>query len=132
MIARASLLFLLFIFSSCRRYNMERIEDTFSLTLNGKIKYENIEEQWNDFNGDGYKIIIFKIDNSEQAQLIDDAIKADFIKIPYEDLKSNFNTTELKYFECNVYTNTKYMTNQTERITIDSCNNLLIYYYALQ
>jgi hypothetical protein len=132
MIARALILFLVFIFSGCKRYNMERIEDIFSLTLNGKIKYEKIEEQWNDFNGDGYKIINFKIDKSEQAQLIDEAIKAGFVKIPYEDLKSNFNTAELKYLECDVYTNTKYMTNQTERITIDSCNNLLIYYYALQ
>ena len=110
----------------CSRSHLNDAETLINTSLSGKVCYLTSEEYWQTFGGDGYRVEVYKILDTE------------YLKSKCE--KENFNT-----FDKNVIINSeysKYIVNgagyykridrdsKIIELTIDTINNKLIYYYC--
>ena len=71
---RFRLLILLFVFFSysCNHHNnyLDEIENTFGIDLSNQVSNEFVDEQWIDFIGDGYRIVVYDITNKSKINLL--------------------------------------------------------------
>lgn len=118
--------FLALAFVSCRD-SMTMIKDTFDIELQKSVEYYSEQEQWNDFNGDGYRIVIYDVKDGHEleVQSLMESKGAIYMK--------NYLNSELK--ECvlsdSVYILEKDLINDDElrRLLYDPTQKKIIYHY---
>lgn len=116
----------------CKRYNTSELEDFFHLPLSDKIEFLKVDEQWNDFNGDGEKVVVFKIKSKEINAILKSARENDF-KVTNIDIDEKiFTARQLKYIKGEVLYKTIHKPNETNTVAIDSLNGILTYFVGIQ
>jgi hypothetical protein len=112
-------------------YNFEKeIEKMIGFSVSGKIKYETKTEQWDGFQGNGFRVIVYKI---KDLNYFIQHIKVDkFNEVDFNNPNNPFAKSEIlpfvingKGFYVSVYTDQKY-----ELVIIDLTNQKLIYHYV--
>ena len=126
------ILILLFSLSGCKRYDTDEIEKFFNLPLKDNLEFVTVDEQWNDFNGDGEKVVLFKIDKTEAKKLYIIAKAQGFKEINTNSATENFTKRELKYINGNVLYKTHFKENEVRTLVIDSLNGKVTFYYSVQ
>lgn len=116
----------------CKRYDIDELEKLFNLPLKNKLEFVTVDEQWNDFNGDGEKVVLFKIDKTEAKKLYAIAKAQGFKEINTNSTIENFTERELKYINGHVLYKTHYKEDEARRLVIDSLNAKVTYYYSVQ
>lgn len=127
-----AILILLFSLSGCKRYNTDEIEKYFNLPLNENLEFVTIDEQWNDFNGDGEKVVLFKTDKEQAQKLYDIAKSQGFKEVNTNSATENFTKRELKHINGNVLYKTLFIENEVMTLVIDTLNGKVSYYYSIQ
>lgn len=122
-------LFILFLFSSCEDSNLSMIENTFDLEESISISYVSQKEKWNDFNGDGYRIVNCIVDdkyNSEMQLLMES--KGGVYKS-----RNFFVCSELENFivSDSVLCLAKKKLGESHTLLFDSIQKTLIYFYEV-
>jgi hypothetical protein len=115
----------------CISHDVKEAEKMVGFAVSKQIKYETKTEYWNDFNGEGFKIIVYKIKNLDYFI---QHIKTDkFNEFDFNDTNNPFAKSEIAAF----ITNGKgyYITLSKEQVyykavVIDLFNKQLIYYYV--
>jgi hypothetical protein len=123
------LLVSMFLFG-CSSHNVKEIEKMIGFAVYGKIKYETKTEQWDNFHGDGFKVIVYKI---KDLDYFIQHIKADkFNKFDFNDPNNPLVDWDVmpfitngKGFYISVFTDREY-----RLIVIDLINQKLIYNYV--
>lgn len=97
--------------------------------LLNKVKFENKKEFWNDFNGNGFKILIFRFSDVDYFTVFYNSKK--FEKFDFNDVDNPFSNSEITEFILGGHGFYKTIRNKQESVTviIDLKNRKLIYYY---
>ncbi len=72
------------------------------LVLPDDMELENYNEEWLDFTGDGYRNIIFKIEEKDFQQLEEECIKNNYSKLPIVEngyMPIYLNKTDTGYYK---------------------------------
>src|SRR5699024_2984928 len=86
----------MFLFS-CKENHLSQAEKIFGYPLKGKVEYLSKNEKWNNFNGNGYKVEVYKI-------------------LDLEYFKNKFKDSEFKKFDFKLKGNPLSNTNYSEYI----------------
>lgn len=126
------ILSLCLIMSGCTSNHLRNVEETLNSPLKDKVEYIGIvEEQWDDFHGDGYRIEVYKI---LDVDYINELAKNNYLK-KFDTGNDNdvFNNTHLAKHIINragYYRDIENAEHNEQRtIVIDTVNNQLIYSY---
>lgn len=125
----------LFFISGCFNPQIERIEIITGLDLSEYLTKQDERNQWNDFNGDGYKVILYKIDNYIIEELVASARNKKFKYYDEDDYESSSFLSNSKF--TTLLNNSKgfYKTiwgnNEIETVIIDTTDNKLIYSFTV-
>ena len=95
-------------------------------SLNGKVCYLTSEEYWQTFGGDGYRVEVYKILDTEY-------LKSKCESDNYDSFDNNLsiNPEYSKYINNGAgYYKRIYRESEIIELTIDTINNKLIYYYC--
>lgn len=126
------ILFLLFCLPGCKRYDVDEIEKYFNLPLKDNLEFVKVDEQWNDFNGDGEKVVLFTLGKVEAQKLYLRAKKEGFKEVCTRTSPENFTKRELKYIGGNVLYKTLFIENEIRTLVIDTLNCKVTYYNSIQ
>ena len=63
----------------CAGSSVKYVENSSGLKLKGKINLEKKTEHWNEFNGNGYRLMVYKVDSIYLNQISMDAKALNFI-----------------------------------------------------
>jgi hypothetical protein len=115
----------------CSSHDVKETEKMIGFAVPGKIKYEKKIEQWDNFHGDGFKVIVYKI---KDLDYFIQHIKVDkFNEIDFNDPNNPFAKSEIVPFVTNgkgFYISV--LTDQEDKsVVIDLTNQKLIYYLIL-
>lgn len=116
-------------FLSCNDRNVSSIEAIIGLDLRHKVSFEEKWEEWVDLNGNGQKIIVYKIEGHHLQTVIDEARKNGFEEYNYDDLDFSSNRKRLSTYIENsmgVY-KTFLKNNEVKTVLIDSTHSKLVY-----
>lgn len=132
LIGNIAILIFLFSLSACKQYNTDEIEKYFNLTLSENLDFVTVDEQWNDFNGNGEKVVLFNI-NKEQVQKLYVLAKSQgFKEVNIDSVTEKFTKIELKHISGNVIYKTIFIENEVRTLVIDTLNGKVSYYYSIQ
>lgn len=131
---RLSVLLLLLYFVSCNNPEMTKMESVTGIQLSNCLKKQDEVYQWNDFNGNGYKIVTYSIENEKVIDVFNTSKSNGFIAFGVnQDNSALYSNTELLPFIKNsngIYI-TEWIENEITTIVIDTTNNKLFYFYSV-
>lgn len=122
----AIIIFLSIVLLGCSRSNLNDVETLMNTSLNGKVCYLTSEEYWQTFGGDGYRVEVYKILDTEY-------LKSKCESDNYDSFDNNLsiNPEYSKYINNGAgYYKRIYRESEIIELTIDTINNKLIYYYC--
>jgi hypothetical protein len=123
----------LFSLVSCRNSTIEDVEEYGQLRLDENTKCLTEIKEWNDYNGNGYEIIVFKIEKNDVINLTSTLKSKEYVY--YNTLQSElpFKETELGKLLINSsgYYLIKKLENEERIIVVDFENNKLYYSYSV-
>ncbi len=124
---------ILMFFTSCNNSKITEIETFSNLDLKGKITFKEKAEKWNDFNGNGYKVMIYSIEDNNLSELLKISKEIGFKKYNTNLNNNEFTNSELKPYigESTGLYKTKWKDNEIKTVIIDSTHRKLIYYYNI-
>jgi|GEM_PF-2135296 hypothetical protein len=124
---------ILFSLVSCRNSTIEDVEEYGQLRLDENTKCLTEIKEWNDYNGNGYEIIVFKIEKNDVINLTSTLKSKEYVY--YNTLQSElpFKETELGKLLINSsgYYLIKKLENEERIIVVDFENNKLYYSYSV-
>lgn len=122
----AIIIFLSIVLLGCSRSHLNDVETLMNTSLNGKVCYLTSEEYWQTFGGDGYRVEVYKILDTEY-------LKSKCESDNYDSFDNNIsiNPEYSKYINNGAgYYKRIYRESEIIELTIDTINNKLIYYYC--
>ena len=122
----AIIIFLSIVLLGCSRSHLNDVETLMNTSLNGKVCYLTSEEYWQTFGGDGYRVEVYKILDTEY-------LKSKCESDNYDSFDNNLsiNPEYSKYINNGAgYYKRIYKESEIIELTIDTINNKLIYYYC--
>lgn len=122
----AIIIFLSIALLGCSRSHLNDVETLMNTSLNGKVCYLTSEEYWQTFGGDGYRVEVYKILDTEY-------LKSKCESDNYDSFDNNLsiNPEYSKYINNGAgYYKRIYRESEIIELTIDTINNKLIYYYC--
>ena len=122
----AIIIFLSIVLLGCSRSHLNDVETLMNTSLNGKVCYLTSEEYWQTFGGDGYRVEVYKILDTEY-------LKSKCESDNYDSFDNNIsiNPEYSKYINNGAgYYKRIYKESEIIELTIDTINNKLIYYYC--
>lgn len=122
----AIIIFLSIVLFGCSRSHLNDVETILNTSLNGKVCYLTSEEYWQTFGGDGYRVEVYKILDTEY-------LKSKCESDNYDSFDNNLsiNPEYSKYINNGAgYYKRIYRESEIIELTIDTINNKLIYYYC--
>ncbi|MBQ3323305.1 MAG: hypothetical protein IJG81_00495 [Muribaculaceae bacterium] len=122
----AIIIFLSIVLLGCSRSHLNDVETLMNTSLNGKVCYLTSEEYWQTFGGDGYRVEVYKILDTEY-------LKSKCESDNYDSFDNNLsiNPEYSKYINNGAgYYKRIYRESEIIELTIDTINNKLIYYYC--
>lgn len=122
----AIIIFLSIVLWGCSRSHLNDVETLMNTSLNGKVCYLTSEEYWQTFGGDGYRVEVYKILDTEY-------LKSKCESDNYDSFDNNLsiNPEYSKYINNGAgYYKRIYRESEIIELTIDTINNKLIYYYC--
>lgn len=122
----AIIIFLSIVLLGCSRSHLNDVETLMNTSLNGKVCYLTSEEYWQTFGGDGYRVEVYKILDTEY-------LKSKCESDNYDSFDNNLsiNPEFSKYINNGAgYYKRIYRESEIIELTIDTINNKLIYYYC--
>lgn len=124
------LLFLSLFLNSCSDADLKSIQANFGISIDN-ISDEYLEkEQWNDFNGDGYRMVVYCVDKQKESALLNDMKSKGGIFIKKG---STFNPFLEKYITSDsVMCLSKDNANETHELVFDTNNSKLYYYHEIR
>lgn len=126
--------FLIFLFG-CSNPDIKKIESLTGLRINKQISKQDEIHQWNDFNGNGHKIIVYKINDKYIKEVYDSLSNRGFQPYTQNKDKSGevFSNSEIAPYikNSNGLFKTEWIEDEITTIVIDSTNSKLIYYYSV-
>ncbi|PKL80003.1 MAG: hypothetical protein CVV25_06005 [Ignavibacteriae bacterium HGW-Ignavibacteriae-4] len=118
----------------CSNPNIKRIESISGIKLEEYLTKIEVIEQWNDFNGNGNKIIIYKIEKEKVNFITNSLTLKGFNTFNMNnDSTDLFSNSELAPFLKNsegVYKD-NWFQNEFTTIIIDTVNKKLIYFFTI-
>lgn len=117
-------------FSSCTNNHLSDAEKIVGYSLKGKVEFLNKDEKWNDFNGNGYRVEVYKI--LDTTYFINKPIKEGFKSFDFNKTDNPLNNTDYSEFIENgagVY-KTVWIGDDIKIIVVDTVNNKFLYYYS--
>lgn len=122
----AIIIFLSIVLLGCSRSHLNDVETLMNTSLNGKVCYLTSEEYWQTFGGDGYRVEVYKILDTEY-------LKSKCESDNYDSFDNNLsiNPEYSKYINNGAgYYKRIYRESEIIELTIDTINNKLIYCYC--
>ena len=116
---------------SCARHNIEDIELICNFKVASKINYYSTFEHWNDFNGDGIKIITFNIISDDMSYFKQNGEKENFKIFNMLEKDCPFKDSVLAPYLSDgtgIYKSI-FGKNEEKTVIIDLKNKVFLYYY---
>ena|SRR5690554_542268 len=119
-----------FMFASCTNNHLSDAEKIVGYSLKGKVEFLNKDEKWNDFNGNGYRVEVYKILQSSYFK--ERYTKEDFKSFDFKNIDNPLNNTDYSEFITNGagFYKTVWIEDDIETVVIDTVNNKFLYYYS--
>lgn len=120
---------IMLLFISCDNSKIETIKSKFDINLENVENYHIEESHWNDFNGDGFRIISYNV-NKENKRNFSDIFK---FRGGIYNKKDFFSNSELeKYIESDsVLYLCKEYNDETHILLFEEKKSIVIYYYEI-
>ncbi len=125
------IIILLLIGTSCNP-TISDMENIVGMKLKDKISFQKKEEQWIPFNGDGYKIMIYKIKENELKTIIEKSKENGFDCYEADSLDNFSNSYIYPFIEHSKgYYKIICIEDEIKTVFIDSTHSRLIYYLVI-
>lgn len=133
-----SLIIFVQLFTGCKKYNIETIEDFTHLELSDRITFMERIDEWENFQGDGTAIFLFNIKKDSIDLILNEVDKDKWLPlnkksdlVPVDILSDAANKKytfgKMQGYYLKIEDNVK---NEIRVAVIDTCNNRFIYYYV--
>jgi hypothetical protein len=122
------LAFMLF-FSACQNKSVTIMESFIGMKLKDKISFDSKSEQWNDFNGNGHKVLIYNIKEGHLKSIAKESRERGFLNYDTNEENNHFSKSTLSPFIENsigLY-KTKEVKNEIHTVLIDMTNGKIFY-----
>lgn len=116
-------------FSSCQNKSVTIMESFTGMKLKDKISFDSKSEQWNDFNGNGHKVMIYKVKEGQLESIAKESRKKGFKDYDTNEENNHFSKSTLAPFIENssgLY-KTKEENNEIHTVLIDMTNGKIFY-----
>ena len=123
------LIFSLFL-NSCSDANLQSIQANFGISIDDTFGKYIEKEQWNNFNGDGYRMVVYYVNKQKEHSLLNDMKSKGGIFI-----KRNCNLNPLLkgYFTADsIMFLSKDSANETYELVFDNTNSKLYFYHEIR
>ena len=125
------LISIVLIFFACSSDKTKEIEDYSGIDLQNKITFVKDTSHWNNFNGNGFKVLIYEIKNDNLNEIIQSAKQLKYKNLKsYDSEFSNFDITPYIKASQGLF-KTEWLDNEIKTIVLDTVNSKLIYYYSI-
>lgn len=116
-------------FSSCQNKSLATVESFIGIKLKDKVSFESKSEQWNDFNGNGHKVMIYKINEGQLQSIVEESRKMGFKEYNTNNENDYFSKSTLAPFitESNGLYKTQEENNEVHTVLIDMTNGKVYY-----
>lgn len=125
---KKSILFMVLLSAIACNGNTNKLNLIDSLTgikISNQLTFLQDKEEWNDFNGDGYRICIYKINDEYCSLLLEKLKKRGFMSFSEEHIDTIFNG------RTGIYKSYQVDDDEIYTIYVDSANNELILMYEI-
>lgn len=116
---------------SCKSQHLTDAEKIFNHSLEGKVEYIEEDENWNDFNGNGYRTEVYSI---LDLKYINEKCKEEGFKLfNFKNIDNPLNNTEYSEFLQNGagFYKTLWLEDEIKTVVVDTLNNKFIYYHSM-
>lgn len=123
------LIFSLLFFGCGNNHDIKEAEKIIGFKLSSKVKFEKKKEHWNDFNGNGFKILIYGFSDVNYFTVLNNSKK--FNEFDFSNTDNPFSNSEVTEFIKGGQGFYKSINNEQESksVIIDLENKKVIYYY---
>ena len=115
----------------CNRSHLNKAEALLNASLSGKVSFLTSEESWQSFGGDGYRVEIYQILDTDY--IVSKSLNEHFDSFDYrqQNDSTNMSSDYSKFIEngAGFYKRVK-KENEINEVLIDTINNKMIYYYC--
>jgi hypothetical protein len=119
------------LFLSCQNKSVENIEKILGCSVEKKIVFDEKKEQWNDFNGDGYKIMTYTIKEHHFRSIVNTIESKGFNKYDgrCDESLSKSEVYPIVKSGAGFYKR-RNVNDEVETLFIDTINKKMIYHYV--
>lgn len=113
---------------------MTKMESITGVHLSNLLEKQDEVNQWNDFNGNGYKIVTYSIEKERVLEVFNTCKLKGFSAFEVnQDSSALYSNTELLPFikNSNGIYKTEWIENEITTVVIDTTNNKLFYFYSV-
>lgn len=113
---------------------MTKMESITGVQLSNLLEKQDEVNQWNDFNGNGFKIVTYSIEKERVLEVFTTCKSKGFTAFGgNEDSSALYSNTELLPFieNSNGIYKTEWIENEITTVVIDTTNNKLFYFYSV-
>lgn len=116
-------------FSSCQDKSVSTMESFIGMKLKDKISFDSKSEQWNDFNGNGHKIMIYKVKEGQLELIAKESREKGFKDYDTNNENDYFSKSTLATFieNSNGLYKTKEENNEVHTVLIDMTNGKIFH-----
>lgn len=116
---------------SCKSQHLTDAEKIFNHSLKGKVEYIDKDENWNDFNGNGYRTEVYDI--LDLSYINEKSKEENFKSFDFKNIDNPLNNTEYSKFLKNGagFYKTVWLEDEIKTVVVDTLNNKFIYYHSL-
>ena len=116
--------------SGCDNHDIKEAEKLSGLNLNNKVKFEKKKEQWNNFNGNGFKILVYNITDINYFN--NHKNNKNITEFDFCDRNNPFANSEITEFINNGkgYYYSFFSEQESKILVVDMKNGKMIYYYT--
>lgn len=116
---------------SCESQHLIDAEKIFNHSLEGKVEYIEKEENWNDFNGNGYRTEVYRI--LDLNFIKEKSKEEDFKLFDFKNTDNPLNNTEYSKFLKNGagFYKTIWLEDEIRTVVVDTLNKKFVYYYSI-
>jgi len=127
------LLIILLLTCGCSNQNIGYMENSYELDLKRKVSIEQKHECWNEFNGNGYKLIQYKIKANYLEQITENAMLLEFEDFDMSKGKNPFNGLKVDtLLRCRKgFYKSIWKDDEISIVAIDPTAEILVFYFAI-
>lgn len=116
---------------SCKSQHLTDAEKVFNHSLKGKVEYMEKDENWNDFNGNGYRTEVYSI--LDLNYIKEKSKQEDFKSFDFKSIGNPLNNTDYSKFLKNGagFYKTVWLEDEIKTVVVDTLNSKFIYYHSI-